>query len=218
VLREGCQTAMGKEPVSDKRYADFVKENASLWRQAWNGNFGDNAVLRTTERWDNMVEHLGYVSVSVQWNVRDTLATVITTDEDLVKASQERLGGVKIVPDERLTTRQSAHLKLARAIANRIFTIHKVDGVYAAIIPPASDRVRTAGMYSREAREIYISIDQLEHGQSTVDTVIHEMAHHMSGAEDLEEPHSAAMTKLAALVVKHTTQGVFDELMPEVKW
>jgi hypothetical protein len=209
---------MGREPVSNKPYADFVRENASAWQQAWRRNFGENAVIRTSDQWDSTVKHLGYVPVSVQWYVRDTLSGAITTDEELVKASQERLREVEIIPDERLTSRQLVHLKLARAITNEVCRIRRVSGVHAAIIPPASDRMRTAGMYSRTTQRIYISADQLEFGRSAVDTVIHEIAHHTSGAEDGEAAHNAQMTATAAAVVAKTAMGAFDELLKEVLW
>jgi hypothetical protein len=124
---------------------------------------------------------------------------------------------VQIIPDEGLSRKQRAHLSLARAIADEV-CLTKVSGVHAAIIPPASDRVRTAGMYSRTTMEIYIAADQLERGRTTVDTVIHEIAHHTSGAEDLEESHSEAMTRVAAKVVELTHAKKFDDLMMEAVW
>ncbi len=208
---------MGIEPVSGKRYADIVKDNASHWQTAWRNVFGDNAVIRTTNRWDGTVKHLGYISVGEQWAVRDTLSKVITTDEELVRASQERLREVEVIPDARLTPRQLAHLKLARKIAT-YFRYPDIAGVHAAIIPPASDRVRTAGMYSRTTQEVYIASDQLEQGRNTIDTVIHEIAHHTSGAEDLEEGHSQAMTYVAARVVELTAARTFDEELKGATW
>ncbi len=208
--------SMGVEPVTGKRYADFVEEQAIAWRAAWQDNFGDNAVIRTTERWDGTVKHLGYVSVEVSWYVRETLSRAITSDVALVKASQERLRDVQVVPDESLTPRQLSHLMLARAIVERL--LFTPVPVHAAIIPPASDRVRTAGLYSRTTREIFIASDQLERGRWTVDTLIHELAHHRSGAEDLEEGHSAEMTKVAAAVVEMTHAKKFDDLMTEAIW
>jgi hypothetical protein len=209
--------SMGNEPLSGKRYAEFVKDKAFYWQEAWRRNFGNNAVIRTTDRWDGTVKHLGYYSVSIQWAVRDTLSKAITTDEELVRASQERLREVEIIPDEQLTSRQLAHLRLARKIAS-YFHYPDIAGVHAAIIPPASDRVRTAGMYSRTTREVYIASDQLERGRSTIDTVIHEIAHHTSGAEDLEEGHSQAMTYVAARVVELTAAKYFDEELKEAVW
>ena len=208
---------MSVEPVTGKAYADFVKENASVWKEAWVKNFGDNALIRTSDRWDGTVKHLGYEPHSVNWLVRDTLAEVILTDTELVKASQERLRDVQVIPDERLTHVQRTHLRLARAIAEAL-TYSPTPPVRAAIIPPASDRVRTAGLYSRTLREIYIASDQLERARTAVDTAIHEIAHHTSGAEDLEEGHSAAMTKVAARVVEDTAGGRFDEVLKEALW
>jgi hypothetical protein len=148
----------------------------------------------------------------------DTLERAILTDRDLVRASQERLREAEVVPDERLTGKQRANLKLARAIADDICRIQSIAAVHAAIIPPASDRVRTAGMYSRTTSEIYIASDQLESARSTIDTVIHEIAHHTSGAEDLEQAHADAMTNVASRVVKATDGGKFDEILREVTW
>ncbi|MDD4860344.1 MAG: hypothetical protein PHR56_09135, partial [Dehalococcoidales bacterium] len=179
---------------------------------------GENAVIRTEDRWDGTVKHLGYIPVNVQWNVRDTLARVITTDRALVKASQERLREAEIIPFERLSFQQRAHLELTRAIAGEVCRVRSVAAVHAAIIPPASDRVRTAGMYNRTTGEVYIASDQLEHGRSAVDTVIHEIAHHLSGAEDLEQAHADAMTSVAARVVKEATQGTFAQYLQGVVW
>jgi len=209
--------AMGREPETGKTYAEFIKDNASAWQQAWRNVFGENVVIRTSDRWDGTVKHLGYVSQSLQWGAKDAIAKAITTDEDLVKTSQEKLSEVQTIPDERLTPRQLGNLKLARAIAGK-FRHPPVTGVQAAIIPPASNRVRTAGMYSRSTAMIYIASDQLESGEKTVDTVIHELAHHLSGAEDLEEGHSEWMTHIAGRVVFLTSYGEFDEYLKEVMW
>ena len=209
---------MGQEPVSGKDYADFITENAPLWQRAWRTICGDNAVIRTSDRWDGTVKHLGYEPISLQWGVGDTLARAILTDAALIKASQERLREVEVIPDTRLTSRQRAHLELARSIAHEVCRVRRVSAVHAAIIPPASDRVRTAGLYSRTSEEIYIAADQLESGKATVDTVIHEIAHHTSGADDLESAHSEAMTGVAAQVVRSTAKGVFDSHLAEVAW
>jgi hypothetical protein len=73
-------------------------------------------------------------------------------------------------------------------------------------------------MYSRTTQEVYIASDQLERGRSTIDTVIHEIAHHTSGAEDLEEGHSQAMTYVAARVVELTAAKYFDDELKEAEW
>jgi hypothetical protein len=65
---------------------------------------------------------------------------------------------------------------------------------------------------------IYVAADQLERGRTTIDTTIHEIAHHTSGAEDLEEAHAEAMTRVAARVVEMTHAGRFDDFMKGVKW
>ncbi len=213
--------SMGKEPKTGMLYAEFVRENASVWREAWRLEFGEDAVIRTSDRWDNMVKHLGYTPHSINWMARATISEAITTDKNIIDASAERLREAEVVPDEKLTARQLAHLRLAREIIHGVtpnITGRDVRAVHAAVIPPASDRVRTAGMYSRVTEEIFIDLNTLEHGKSTVDAAVHELAHHTSGAEDLEEEHSSHMTMIAGYVVQYTHAGVFDELMEGVTW
>ena len=212
---------MGREPVTGRDYADFVRENASVWREAWRKVMGENAVIRTSDRMDGMVKHLGYQSVSVSWSVKDTLGRAITTDTEIVRTSQERLREVEVIPDEKLERRHLAHLKLARAIAAKVF--YTPPPVHVAVIPPASDRVRTAGMYSTSTGEVYISLEMMERGRSMIDTLVHELAHHrqyrtMGEAEDLTPAHAESMTNVAAKVVEEVAKGTLDDLLREVTW
>jgi len=214
---------MGREPVTGKDYADFVRENAAVWREAWRKAIGENAVIRTDARWDGMVKHLGYESVSLQSYVRDTLARAINTDRELIKASQERLREVEVIPDDKLETRYRAHLNLARAITRKVFTYSPPSGVHAAVIPPASDRVRTAGMYSTAVGEVYISLEMMGRARSMIDTLVHELAHHRQyrttgEAADLTPAHAESMTYIAAEVVRIIAGGDLDDLLEEVVW
>jgi len=146
-------------------------------------------------KYDNAIRHLGYnpVSLSEEEKVK------------LVGESQRRLAEVKPLPDTVLSPSQLSSLSLARAIAG--------EKVHAANIPPASDRVTTAGMYSRSTREIYISPAQLERGREAVSTTIHELAHHTSGAEDGEPEHKVEISKVANQVVVATKRGDYDQYL-----
>jgi len=204
---------------NEKDYVDIMWDNKDLWFDAFNRQNGENAVLRTSDRWDNTVKHLGYEPVSVSWGVESAMKKVLLTDRVLIDQSQERLREVQVIPDEKLSPRQLASLTLARRVADQVSS-KAVGGVWAAIIPPASDRMRTAGMYGTVTQEIYINIDQLDGGRRTVDTTIHEVAHHISGAEDGEEAHNAALSHVAGMVVEETARGNFDEYLrdPNFVW
>ncbi|MFC1910455.1 hypothetical protein ACFLXC_04105 [Chloroflexota bacterium] len=212
---------MGIEPVTGKEYGSFVKDNASVWQEAWRSIMGDNAVIRTSDRLDGMVKHLGYQSVSLLWSVTDVLSKIVATDKEIVKTSQERLREVEVIPDDKLERHHLAHLKLARALASRIF--FTPPAVFVAVIPPASDRVRTAGMYSTSTGEIYISLEMMERGKTMIDTLVHEMAHHRQyrsdgEAADLTPSHAAAMTVIAAEVVSAIAGKGLDAMLQEVNW
>ena len=180
----------------------------------------EGIVIRTDSRLDNMVKHLGYRSVSPSSG--DKLSGTILTDKELVRMSQERLRGVKVIPGEKLEARSRIHLNLARAITRKVFP-YATPPVHAAVIPPASDRVRTAGMYSTTIGEVYIALKMMEHGKTMVDTLVHELAHHRQyrntgEAEDLTPAHAESMTDIAAEVVKVIASSELDALLGEVIW
>ncbi|MDD5702991.1 MAG: hypothetical protein PHU23_13190 [Dehalococcoidales bacterium] len=204
-----------------KRYSELLKENAEVWKKAWNEVFGADTVIRTQSKYDSLAKHLGYKSQSMSWNVKDSLAEILKTDAHLIQESQEKLREVAVVRDEDLEPLQQVHLRLARAIVAYLErSWSKTGGVRAAIIPPASDRVRTAGMYGRSTQEIFIATEQLLRARNVVDTTIHEMAHHISEAEDGEKKHYDAISELAGRVVKATADQEFDGIIqdPNFKW
>ncbi|MDD5511977.1 MAG: hypothetical protein PHI12_14410, partial [Dehalococcoidales bacterium] len=200
--------------LSGESYQDDIGNNKIYWQKAWNNVFGEDAVLRTTDRWDATVKHLGYKSISMSWYVKSALAQAIKTDEKLIEESQDKLREVAIIEDNKLTASQRASLNLVRRIAEDVAR-SGVDKrkVHAAVIPPASERVRTAGLYSTKTMDIYISTDQLDRGSSAVDTFIHEVAHHNSGAEDGDRSHYEAISSIAGDVVRLTAQGNYDDLL-----
>ena len=75
-------------------------------------------------------------------------------------------------------------------------------------------------MYGKSTQEIYIATEQLELGRNTVDTAIHEIAHHTSQAEDGEEAHNLELTSIAGTVVLLTAQRSFDKIIAktEFRW
>ena len=171
----------------------------------------DNGVLRTNHSLDGMVRHLGYEPVA-------TGPPGMKTDAELVQESQERLSKVAIVPDADLSSVQVASLRLARAFAS--LGPQGPVQVHAAVIPPASDRVRTAGMYRRGSGEIYISTDQLNSARATVDSMLHELAHHTSAADDGEEAHRSEVGHLSSLAVKMASADLWAEQLhdPNLVW
>jgi hypothetical protein len=211
---------LGENPVTKERYTDTMKHNAAAWQKAWNHVHGDSSVIRTSDAYDAVVRHLGYEPKGLQYAIRDALAQVIKTDTQLIHESQERLREVTVIDEGKLTPRQLAHLGLARAIADDVDRNHSLGGLHAGVIPPASDRVRTAGLYGRSTREIFIAVEQLNRGKSTIDTTIHELAHHTTGAEDGEELHNAEMTRIAGEVVSYTANRRYDKYIDadEFRW
>ena len=183
----------------------------------------ENAALRTNVELDHAVEHLGYQSVSLSEEEVAGLEKPIPTDIDLINESQRRLKKLEVIPDRQLNTRQLTHLDLSRVLAQIVCPRNPVSGVYAASIPPASDRVRTVGTYGTKHKAIYIAVDSLNTGGITIDTLIHEMGHHLQylktgEADDLKTEHAEAMTSIAEAVVAIVATGKLDKLLVDVAW
>lgn len=194
-----------------------------IWQNAWREIVGPDTVIRTSPRWDGMVKHLGYSSIDLPSGINSLLSAGIPTDKDLVLESQEALRKTKIIPTTQLKEIFLVHLELAKALARQFDPKIKV---YAAIIPPASDKTRTAGLYDMETGEIMLSLETLELGRTTVDAMIHELGHHVAfirtkdpvKAEDLQPAHSDAMTYVATMVFHLAADGIFDTHLKEVVW
>src|SRR4030042_782566 len=139
-------------------------------------------VIRTSKRYDKTVEHLGYNSVSLSDDEIALLEKKGPTDIELIAESQKRLKETKVVPDDKLSPLQLAHLNLARAMAKQSGQAPP-GGIHAAIILPASDRVKTAGLYGTRTGASYISIDILSQGRDVVYTFAHELGHHKQYTE-----------------------------------
>jgi len=179
----------------------------------------EGSVIRTSEKHDKAVEHLGYHSVSLSEEEVASLETKAPTDIEIIRESQSRLREAKIIPDDHLNPTQRAHLNLARAIAREVDCV-PLGGIHAAIIPPASDRVKTAGLYGTKTGSLFLSIDMLSRGRDAFDTLVHELGHHRqycgSGeAEDLTPAHAAAMKNIAEGLIQGLNSGKYNKLLVE---
>jgi hypothetical protein len=202
-------------------YASVLEKNAPAWQAAWDANFGDDSVLRTSDALDHIVQHLGYKSVSVSWSSKEALQKVIRSDAKLIMESQDRLREVEAIPDDKLTPLQLSVLKLARNIADSMTSSwSRTGGIRAAVIPAASDRTRTAGLYGRSTKEIFIAADQLNKGSNMIDVLIHELAHHTSKADDGIPQHYGEMSALAGKIVRNVADRYYDTIIkdPNFHW
>lgn len=202
---------MGYDKASGCDYKEHIIQNAKYWVKAWVTVFGEDAVLRTSDRWDSLVRHLGYKSIGLNYAARSTLEAVLPTDKKLIDKSQEMLRDVTVIKDTELTGTQLASLNLIRSIAEYYGGEDFGKRIYGAYIPPASDRVRTAGLYSTRLQEIYIAAEQLNHGKTAMDTFIHELAHHLSGAEDGEPAHYEKISYIAGQIIKLVSERRYDD-------
>jgi hypothetical protein len=207
-------------PDGSPAYSEIMAKNKDVWIRAFKNVCGQNTVVQTNSKFSAMVEHLGYNSVSVGYNM-DALKDLLPTDESVVSRALKDLRTTKVIPDEQLTPAEAVDLLLARAICRKVIYGNQ-PSIYAAIIPVTPNTPgQTVGYYDPTLNEIYISVSILDTGVQTVDTTIHELAHVDSGgAGDLTQAHAAAMTKIASRVFRSVSLGSFDKYLKDqdFKW
>ncbi len=216
---------LGINPVTHTKYINLLEVNKLAWNKAWEGVFGKHAVLKTgwLGRWDGWVKHLNYTSVNLKDEVRSAFAMIIKTDAKLVEESQDRLKDTEVIPDNSLPETERGNLEIAREMA-KLFNLP--GPVNAAVIPPASDNARTAGFYNGTLQAIKIELSQLRSLLSTVDTMIHELAHHiaflntnnMEKAEDLTPDHANALSHVGARFIRFVNEGKLDHVLKGRSW
>jgi len=214
-----------------KQISKFVKGNSASFNASTNlfeeysgaiskmqnVNIPSNTAIRTSPELDELVRHYGYEPVDVPAGERPAGVPI---DFELVNDAQRRLAQFRVIPDSALLPGQLVNLNLVRAITKKNSPNGDIPDVFAAEVPGASDRVITAGMYSKRDRKIYTCTSQLHRGKNAVETGIHEVTHHTSGGDDGEPEHNAEMSRVVDKVMEQVHSGVYDEYLknPNFTW
>lgn len=120
---------------------------------------------------------------------------------------------ISVIPDDMLNEHQRNNLNLARQIARSYGVYH----VSAAKISTDNHR-NIVGVYSVRSESIYISPVQLMRARDTVDTIIHELAHHVSHAYDWTEEYKRSLITVADNIIIKCEAGEYDRALTNVVW
>jgi hypothetical protein len=115
---------------------------------------------------------------------------------------------IRTIPDNKLSSLQKSHLELARRIAEKV-------PVYPANI---TNSVRIIGAYKVHSGPIYIDPERLKRLSTTVNTTIHEKAHHISQADDGTIAHDKAISEISHQLAKDVSEGKIDKYLADVVW
>lgn len=115
---------------------------------------------------------------------------------------------INVIPESKLSPLQLSHLQVAKEIARGL-------DVHPAHI---TNSVKIIGAYKLSGGPIYISPERLNKLRWTINTAIHEKAHHVSQANDGTRHHDDAISRLSAQVAQDASTGRFDDFLKEVQW
>jgi hypothetical protein len=176
--------------------------------EAWNGLFGERAVLYTSELQSKLVEGYGYRSLGKGWTheCRNMLAWSAPKDYQIVDIRVQELTAPTIVPPGRLTDNQRRNLEVIRFLTNICpgCSWQGQKPVIVAATIPADPRTRTSvlGLCSPDEGKIYLAVETLSTEEETIAAYYHEMGHWTGGevAMDGSTSHTKAVQNIAARI------------------
>jgi len=115
---------------------------------------------------------------------------------------------INVLPESTLAHQQIVHLRIARFVAGEV-TVYPAD---------LHDSVKIIGAYRQFGGPIYIAPERLKKLSTSMNTCIHELAHHRSQADDGTRAHSREISKITAQVAKEAQARKYDDLLKEAVW
>lgn len=115
---------------------------------------------------------------------------------------------INVLPESTLTPQQIVHLRIARFVASEV-TVYPAD---------LHDSVKIIGAYRQYGGPIYIAPGRLQKLSTSMNTCIHELAHHVSQANDGTRAHNQAISEITTHVTKEAKEGKYDSMLREARW
>jgi len=199
-------------------YINIVKDNAAIWKQAWDDVFGEMAVRQTRMELDNTMRHYGYRPIVVSYNTAELFnAMGAPVDTAIMRAVRDKMLDFEVIEDHMLSPTEIAHMSLARRLTHAANCNSTVN---AAMIPAISGRTSTSGMYVKALDHILLDRTMLTSASKVVNTLDHEVAHAITGsAEDGSVRHNEAMSRVAGMFVKAIAEGsIPSDLLADCYW
>jgi len=115
---------------------------------------------------------------------------------------------IKTIPDDKLTDLQRLHLQVARELSGNV-KVHPAE---------LKNHVKILGAYRSPVGPIYINPERLTKLRWTINTTIHELAHHRSQAGDGTRLHDSYIGKVTHEVTTIAESGKIDDHLTGAMW
>jgi len=126
---------------------------------------------------------------------------------------------VELVSESRLSKQQATHLKVARLVAAWYNSDEiRISRVVAAKVTVLERGVMIDGLYSTYTKTVYLAPHVLEYIDTTIDTLIHEIAHHRTQAPDGAKVHEDEIENVSQRVINEIKSGTLYGKLKGVAW
>jgi hypothetical protein len=122
---------------------------------------------------------------------------------------------IRVIGDSSLDSTQVKHIEVARMIAS---WYNGVSSVKAAEVRVKEPGVTIDGLYSTASKSIYLAPHVLRRIDKTVDTDIHEIAHHNTQAPDGTKLHEDEIDRVSEDVIGRIKSGALKGKLKSVAW
>ena len=172
----------------------YDNEALGTWKEAWNELFGDKVMLTSKTKATEAEHKTGTKTIEVPEGIRYALEGVIKTDENVLEEFDEK----ERVPIDSNLLNDDEKINLGICYWLSHFLRDQYASVHGRDLAKVSIQVMKAqpnqGSYSGDVHRIRIRRDILANQRETVETFIHEYAHHgCDGCPDLTDEHVSEM-------------------------
>jgi len=135
-----------------------------------------------------------------------------------MKSKRITVISIDVINDEKLSPLERRHLAVARTIAGWFQTPIPIAKLVCAKVVIVEKHLVLDGVYSLGSKSIYLTESVVNRLQPTIETTIHEIAHHITGSEDDTPEHELEIDRVSEEVIKRVEAGEINNLLGDVTW
>ena len=161
------------------------------FERAFKSVYGERVVVKTGDVTATEAQYRGaepLETVGLSFSLKQVMTDLVGTDTEYVNEMEGR--AAVYVPDKKLEDDQARNIKLARRLAKRVGHDGKVQAY-----------VLQDGVAMTQNGEIKLSLGVLADAESTIQSLLHELAHVLFGTNDATADHVSGVARVASNMV-----------------
>lgn len=178
---------------------------AKVWRKIWNQRAGKSAVIACNSSNDAQAEYRHRTPISLPWNFKHFMIEVGVPTSDSIFATKAARPSVGKVGVRSLTSEESSNLKWAVRMVRKYYAEPGKVIVATHLSQLIQSAIEPNGVWNPSKNAIYLRRNILSDRTQTLHTLLHEVVHKVSGANDLTNEFQHALLNVAVQIIEKRT-------------